>query len=93
MTMPDDPLSMKHLEKTIEDIKAFNLKRNRLDASMEGDFDTSALRLVAEKRLRAHNEVCMSVPTKLIYRPSDLTPRQIEWCRAWISAFNPKVTP
>lgn len=23
----------------------------------------------------------------------DLTPRQIEWCKAWIPAFNPKVLP
>ena len=24
-------------------------------------------------------------------RLKDLTPRQIEWCKAWIPAFNPKV--
>jgi hypothetical protein len=72
MTMPDDPLSMKNLEKTLISVSAY--------ASMSRD------------RLRAHNEVCMSLRTNL-YSKNDLTPRQIEWCRAWIPAFNPKVTP
>jgi len=40
-----------------------------------------------------YNAMCMSICTNLYNKLNrkDLTPRQIEWCKAWIPAFNPKV--
>lgn len=38
----------------------------------------------------AFNAMYTSIHTNL-YSKKDLTPRQIEWCKAWIPAFNPKV--
>ena len=36
--------------------------------------------------LYAHNQMSMNIRTNL-YGKNDLTPRQVEWCRAWLPAF------
>ena len=73
-------MTPEEIELSVQSLRAAIDKRPKLEAAMEGDFDTSVLNFDAEKRLRAHNEMTMNIRTNL-YSKKDLTPRQIEWCR------------